>query len=128
MQVYKTRVYLEDTDRFGVVYHATYVKFFERARIEWLRQRGCSLEQMYQAGFKLVVSNLEIRFLKTACLDDELVIETSMDKFKMSMAFFSQSICSTDNKLIAKAKVKIVALDKDGNLCHISKFVGVTTN
>jgi len=69
------RIYWEDTDAGGVVYYANYLKFFERARTEWLRSRGLS-QQALQAtsGGMFVVSSAQVRWLHPAILDDALQV------------------------------------------------------
>ena len=123
MHKFQQRIYLEDTDRFGMVYHANYLKLFERGRTEWLRSQGSGLEALYQAGYKMVVSNITLDFIKPARLDDEVFITTELIRSKLSLGEFSQSIYINDDILIANAKVKIVALDGSDKLCHISRLI-----
>ena len=65
------RVYWEDTDAGGIVFYANYLKFFERARTEWLRSLGHQQEQMrVQGGVMFVVTDTTVRYLRPARLDD----------------------------------------------------------
>lgn len=87
------RVYYEDTDVGGIVYHANYLKFAERARTEWLREVG--LEQshlMEKEGIAFVVHRLEIIFHAPAKLDDILMIETSLHELKKASMGMRQVI------------------------------------
>ena len=69
------RVYWEDTDAGGIVFYANYLKFFERARTEWLRSRGIAQRSVVEStGGMFVVSEAQIRYLKPARLDDELIV------------------------------------------------------
>jgi acyl-CoA thioester hydrolase len=69
------RVYWEDTDAGGIVCYANYLKFFERARTEWLRSRGIEQRAAQESmGGMFVVSEAQIRYLKPARLDDELLV------------------------------------------------------
>lgn len=69
------RVYWEDTDAGGIVFYANYLKFFERARTEWLRSRGIGQRSVVETtGGMFVVSEAQIRYLKPARLDDELIV------------------------------------------------------
>ena len=69
------RVYWEDTDAGGIVFYANYLKFFERARTEWLRSRGIAQRAVAEStGGMFVVSEAQIRYLKPAQLDDELIV------------------------------------------------------
>ena len=73
------RIYYEDTDAGGIVYHASYLRFAERARTEWLRDLGVNqdaLKQEQSLGF--VVTRLHIDYLRPARLDDELVVQTRL--------------------------------------------------
>ena len=73
------RVYWEDTDAGGIVFYANYLKFFERSRTEWLRAKGISQQHLRDTvGGIFVVSDAQVRFLKSAKLDDELLVTTSL--------------------------------------------------
>ena len=73
--IWPVRVYWEDTDAGGIVFYANYLKFFERARTEWLRSRGISQAQLRETtGGIFVVSNTQVRYLYPARLDDELLV------------------------------------------------------
>jgi acyl-CoA thioester hydrolase len=91
------RVYWEDTDAGGIVFYANYLKFFERSRTEWLRARGISQQALREAtGGMFVVGEAQIRFLKSARLDDELLVTTSLlDTGRASMTIHQQALLST---------------------------------
>jgi acyl-CoA thioester hydrolase len=73
------RVYWEDTDAGGVVFYANYLKFFERARTEWLRALGFSQQQMLQGdGVMFVVVDTAVRYLRAARLDDLLLVSVEV--------------------------------------------------
>lgn len=73
--VWPVRVYWEDTDAGGIVFYANYLKYFERARTEWLRSQGIGQTQLREAtGGMFVVSDAQLRYLKPARLDDELLV------------------------------------------------------
>lgn len=73
------RVYWEDTDAGGIVFYANYLKFFERSRTEWLRAKGISQHALRETtGGMFVVSQADVRYLKSAKLDDELSVTTSL--------------------------------------------------
>ena len=73
--VWPVRVYWEDTDAGGIVFYANYLKFFERARTEWLRSRGISQARLRETtGGIFVVSDTQLRYLNPARLDDELLV------------------------------------------------------
>ena len=69
------RVYWEDTDAGGIVFYANYLKFFERARTEWLRSLGLEQQALRQrSGGMFVVSEASLRYHRVARLDDELLV------------------------------------------------------
>ena len=75
------RVYWEDTDAGGIVFYANYLKFFERARTEWLRSLGLGQQRLKdETGGMFVVTDAQIRYHRTARLDDELSITASVLK------------------------------------------------
>ena len=97
------RVYLEDTDAGGIVFYANYLKFFERSRTEWLRARGISQQALIDTtGGMFVVGEAQIRFLKSARLDDELLVTTSLlDAGRASMTIHQQALLnSADGPLL----------------------------
>lgn len=76
---FPVRVYFEDTDAGGVVYHAAYLRFAERARTEWLRALGVPHSQLIACeGVIFVVKRLSIEYLRPARLDESLVVETRL--------------------------------------------------
>ncbi len=73
------RVYWEDTDAGGIVFYANYLKFFERARTEWLRSLGVGQQQLRDStGGMFVVSETSVRYLQSARLDDELIVTAQL--------------------------------------------------
>ncbi|MFZ2124516.1 MAG: tol-pal system-associated acyl-CoA thioesterase [Rhodoferax sp.] len=91
------RVYWEDTDAGGIVFYANYLKFFERSRTEWLRARGISQQALRETtGGMFVVGEANVRFLKSARLDDELLVTTSLrEAGRASMTIHQQALLST---------------------------------
>ena len=91
------RVYWEDTDAGGVVFYANYLKFFERSRTEWLRARGINQQALREAtGGMFVVGDAHVRYLKSAKLDDELLVTTSlMEAGRASMTIHQQALLTT---------------------------------
>jgi acyl-CoA thioester hydrolase len=78
---WKIRVYWEDTDAGGIVFYANYLKFFERARTEWLRSLGIEQQKLKDTtGGMFVVTETNVRYLRPARLDDELMVTASLLK------------------------------------------------
>ena len=78
---YTVRIYWEDTDAGGIVFYANYLKFFERARTEWLRSRGVGQQQLRElTGGMFVVSDAQLRYHRPARLDDELIVTAQLQE------------------------------------------------
>jgi acyl-CoA thioester hydrolase len=106
-----TRIYWEDTDAGGVVYHARYVAFMERARTEWMRALGYGQERMRcDHGLVFAVRSMSMDFLKPARLDDALAVTATLVQCKRASMVFDQAVCRGDETLLT-AQVKIAALD-----------------
>ncbi|MFC7291638.1 tol-pal system-associated acyl-CoA thioesterase [Hirschia litorea] len=111
------RVYYEDTDFTGVVYHANYLKFFERGRSDFLRFVGMSHEKLSQEENPLAfaVARMEIDFKRPAKIDDALKVHTRFLGAKGARLIFDQNIFR-DQTLLCAAKVTIVQINMDGAL------------
>jgi len=104
------RVYYQDTDAGGVVYHSTYLNFMERARYEWLRQLGFdaqSLEQVHKIQF--MVRSLNIEYRKPAVLDDLLGVTLAVAAIGRSRITLSQQVM-LDHTVLARATVEAVCV------------------
>ena len=105
-----TRVYWEDTDAGGVVYHAQYVAFLERARTEWLRFRGHGQEQLrHDLDLVFAVRAMQLDFLRPARLDDLLTVTVEIRTCKRASVVFSQSIRRGEEVLLT-AEVRVAVL------------------
>lgn len=104
------RVYFQDTDAGGVVYHASYVNFMERARTEWLRGFGYSnAGLMKELGVVFVVRSLKMDYLKPALLDDMLSITAQVKELGRSRLSLLQSVMRGD-ELLTEAEVHLVCV------------------
>ena len=78
---FPVRIYWEDTDAGGIVFYANYLKFFERARTEWLRAEGVGQQQLRErTGGMFVVSDAQLRYHRPARLDDELIVTAQLQE------------------------------------------------
>ena len=109
-----TRVYWEDTDAGGVVYHAQYLAFMERARTEWLRARGHG-QELLRNDHDLVfaVRAMRLDFLRPARLDDLLAVTVELQACKRASVVFAQSVVRGDETLLT-AEVRVAALSASG--------------
>jgi acyl-CoA thioester hydrolase len=104
------RVYYEDTDFSGRVYHASYLRFLERGRTEWLRRRGFAHRELADAsGVAFAVRSLKIEFLAPALMDDLLTVETSLAKARGASIDFHQRVLRDDKELVT-AEVTVAAV------------------
>jgi len=107
------RIYFEDTDSGGVVYHSNYLKFMERARTEWLRSIGIDqrhLKQDHQIMF--VVHRIDIQFKLPARFNDDLIVKSELKDIGSSKIEFRQMIYRNDEMLI-DANVDIACIDSE---------------
>ncbi len=109
---WRVRVYWEDTDAGGVVYHAGYLRFLERARTEWLRAAGVEQSRLAaERGVVFAVTEMDLRFLAPARLDDELAVSCRLDEAGGASLRFSQHIVRiADNVAIVAAHVRAACL------------------
>ena len=104
------RVYYEDTDAGGVVYHANYICFFERSRTEFLRQGGFSQQALLAENFAFVVKTLTIDYKFPARLDDLLSVQTTVKAVKKATIIFEQNLFKADICLCS-AEVTVASVD-----------------
>ena len=111
------RVYYEDTDGGGVVYHANYLKFMERARTEWLRSLGFEQTELRnEMGILFVVRALRLKYRLPAYFNDELLVTTKLNKAGYSLIEFAQAIQRNDGQHTAQltqAVVEVVCVDAE---------------
>lgn len=109
------RVYYEDTDFTGLVYHANYVRYFERGRSDCLRLMGVGHAELLDGDqpMAFVVSKMGLTFLKPARIDDELVVRTLYEAVKGPRLLISQAVTRGDETL-CRAEVEVVCIHMDG--------------
>lgn len=107
------RVYFEDTDLMGIVYHARYLYFFERARTEMLREHGFSLTVMAQDNIYFAIREANVLYHFPAYLDDMLRITTSVAGQTACTLLFKQMMMNQNDQLIAEATVMTVCVNRE---------------
>lgn len=119
------RIYFEDTDAGGVIYHASYVRFYERARTEWLRQHGHHQTELLTGSnpesgkFGFVVVKMELEYPRAGRLDDLLTVSVAVEAVGNASITLSQEIYCTESggkvqakpTLLNRARVKLVYVD-----------------
>ena len=108
------RVYYEDTDAGGVVYHANYLKFFERARTEWLRALGFEQDQLKsEHGLLFVVHDLTLRFHAPARFNDQLTVTCDVLRARGASMDFRQQVHAPEHAgLLCEAKLTVACIDE----------------
>jgi len=106
------RVYWEDTDAGGIVFYANYLKFFERARTEWLRALGHSQQEMVDTtGCMFVVQETRVRYVRPARLDDQLTITVDVrERGRASLRIAQQAWCG--DRLLAEGEIRIGCVER----------------
>lgn len=107
------RVYYEDTDFSGFVYHASHLKFFERGRTDFLRSIGVSHSALLAEGLGLVVRRMEIDWRKPAVIDDALIVRTRALTARGARMTLNQRLERNDG-LIAEAHVQVALIELTG--------------
>jgi acyl-CoA thioester hydrolase len=111
------KVYLEDTDAFGIVYHANYLKYCERARTEMLDVAGHPLGEMQKQNCMFVVFEMKLQFKKPARLHDNLEVRSKAERGSDYRVTFTQEVFRLgEEKPLFRAESIIVAIETDGHL------------
>lgn len=124
---FELRVYYEDTDFSGVVYHASYLRFMERGRTEWLRAIGLDQGAIHAgaAPFAFVVRRMTIDWLKPARMDDVLTVETRVAELGGASADLVQTVLRGAERLVeAQARIACVAGGRPRRLPEALRRVG----
>lgn len=110
----EVRVYLEDTDAQGVVYNASYFRFMERARTDWLRASGADHREFGETlGLALVLTSIEARFVAPGRLGDMLAVSAELESLRGARANFIQQVRrdSPDGELLAEGRAVVACID-----------------
>lgn len=107
---FPVRVYYEDTDAGGVVYHSNYLNFYERARTEFLRSLGFEQDVLLEQGLAFVVRRCELDYLVAARFNDQLVVTVEVEQLKRASVVFKQKISTIDGNLLSSAQVVVVCV------------------
>jgi acyl-CoA thioester hydrolase len=110
---FKIRVYWEDTDAGGVVFYANYLKYFERARTEWLRALGVTQQHLRdETGAIFVVTSASLRYVKPARLDDEIDVTVNLSQAGRASLDIEQEALRGE-ELLAAGSIRIGCVDSD---------------
>ncbi len=118
--VLEFRVYLEDTDAQGIVYHANYLRYFERGRSEMLESLGIPLDQVARPDCRLVVYETRVKFRRPAFLGDRIEVLTSMQRVSEYRLTYRQEIRRKgEDTALVSGEIDVVAINEDGTLVEL---------
>lgn len=105
------RVYYEDTDVAGIVYNANFLRFFERARTEWLRELGINQADMLDTGVGFVVRRVEMDNLLPAKFNELLTVHCKISQMRRASMIFDQFIVNSEGKIVCTGLFTIACVD-----------------
>ncbi|WP_269619787.1 tol-pal system-associated acyl-CoA thioesterase [Zhongshania sp. BJYM1] len=106
------RVYMEDTDAGGIVFYVNYLKFFERARTEYMRALGFHKAAFIDDSLMFVVTNLTTKYLRPAKLDEQLIVTARVIAAAKASLIFDQQVIRGD-EVLCEAEVKLACVERD---------------
>lgn len=111
--IFPLRVYIEDTDLGGIVYHANYLKFFERARSEWAEHLGFGIKWQQENGILFPVRYAKIDYLKPAKVLQECEVVSKIINVRSASIIYDQylRLAGTTDNILCKAEIKIACVD-----------------
>jgi tol-pal system-associated acyl-CoA thioesterase len=118
------KIYLEDTDAQGIVYHANYLKYFERARSEIMVGLGFDLRDQLRGKRRFVVHEMNLKFKEPALLGDQIEVRSEFRRTSgYRLTFDQRALRSSDEQLLVSAKVDVVCVDGEGNLSSLPEQI-----
>ena len=118
----EVRIYYEDTDCGGVVYYGNYLKYFERARTQYLEERGVSVAGLMKEGVVFVVVRAEVDFRSPARYGDTLVIETVVSDMTAASFTFSHVVRERESRrVVVEGSARLAATDGNGKVKRLDK-------
>jgi acyl-CoA thioester hydrolase len=119
--IFETKVYYSDTDAYGVVWHGAYLRWLEKGRVDLCEKLGLDLIAMKNMDILLPVTNMNVKYKASAKLNDDIVIETWIEKFNNLSVTFKQRICETTSnseqcRVFIEATFDVVAISNAGKL------------
>lgn len=118
----KIRIYYEDTDCGGVVYYANYLKYMERSRSEFLRDRGIDQVIYQKQGIFFVVIDAHVKYRSPARYDDLITVESRVTDLSSAAAVFETSIYR-DSVLLVKGEIKLACMNEEGHARKIPEEI-----
>lgn len=116
------RVRYAETDRMGLLHHANYLVYFEQARTELLRVQGATYKDMEDQGFFLVLTRVEVKYLKPAHYDDVLTIRTTVERTTFVRIDHRYEVYC-NGALLAEARTTLACVDREGKPQALPEFL-----
>lgn len=118
------RIYYEDTDCGGVVYYANYLKYFERARTQYLEERGLSVAKLMSEGTVFVVVHAEVDYRSPARYGETLVIETAVHDLTAASLTFAHVIKEKESgRVVVEGSARLAATNGNGKVTRLDKVI-----
>ncbi len=111
---FEIKIYYSDTDCGGVVYYANYLVYFEKARTEWMEERGAGVKDLAEKGVLFIVSKAEVNYRSPARYGDLLTVEVKAGKIGSARIVFTYRVVrKSDKKLIAEGSTDLACISED---------------
>lgn len=115
--MFEQKVYYSDTDAYGVVWHGSYLRWLEMGRTEFGEEIGIILPELVEQNIAMPVVNINLRYKASAKLNDEIIVETSIQKLNALSVTFEQNIKDKNSgRTFVEAVIDVVAIDNNGKL------------
>ena len=114
---FKIRIYIEDTDAGGIVYHANHIRFMERTRTEWLRASGID-HYWHQQDYNFVVHKIEVKYSRPILMDDLITVTARVISCKASSFVLQQNIYRGEI-MLASGEVELACIDANMRPCRL---------
>lgn len=125
--IFPLRVYVEDTDHGGVVYHANYLRFFERARSEWAEQLGFGAHWQREQKIYFPVRNAVLEYLKPAKLSDRVEVVSRVKSVRKASFVYEQYLRSAvaNDTILCRGEIKLACVTHDLHPCGLPEQVRI---
>lgn len=119
------RIYAEDVDWMGIVYHGNYIKYLDRGRTEMLRQYNLNLSELMKVDISFIIHKIAIQYKFPAKLDDWITVVTRVDEIKYCGFVFGQHMVNQHDQIICQAKVNVISVNAELKPQRLPQLVNV---
>ncbi len=122
--MHEIKIYYEDTDAEGVVYYANYLRYFERARTEWLEEHGLNIRELLGRGILFIVARTEIDYRSPAELYDTIQVETTISEVSKASFWIDYVIIrKQDSKTIVTGRTKMACISRERKILRLPQDI-----